>query len=138
MFKNNCYGDFNIDLLKIETPNSNQEYYNLLCSYRFLPQIIQPTRVVVNHSPSLTDSIFTDNIHDEITSGNIFLTVVKCAICSYSCSCSRNLLGSYYPIVIIIYIFEKLSVDVCRLKTMFYPTLPHKSCTDKICGMVPN
>ena len=36
-------GDFNIDLLKIETLNSNQEYYNLLCSYGFLPQIIQPT-----------------------------------------------------------------------------------------------
>ena len=49
-------GDFNIDLLKIETLNSNQEYYNLLCSYGFLPQIIQPTRVVVNQSP-LIDNI---------------------------------------------------------------------------------
>ena len=67
-------GDFNIDLLKIETLNSNQEYYNLLCSYGFLPQIIKPTRVVVNHSPSLIDNIFTNNINDEITSGNIFLT----------------------------------------------------------------
>ena len=65
-------GDFNIDLLKIETLNSNQEYYNLLCSYVFLPQIIQPTRMVVNQSP--LNNIFTNNINDEITSGNIFLT----------------------------------------------------------------
>ena len=36
-------GDFNIDLLKIESINSNQEYYNLPCSYGLLPQIIQPT-----------------------------------------------------------------------------------------------
>ena len=43
-------GDFNIDLLKIETMNSNQEYYNLLCN-GFLPQVIQPTIVVVNQSP---------------------------------------------------------------------------------------
>ena len=65
-------GDFNIDLLKIETLNSNQEYYNLLCSYGFLPQIIQPTRVVVNQSPSLINNIFTNNINAEIRSGNIF------------------------------------------------------------------
>ena len=67
-------GYFNIDLLKIETLNSNQEYYNLLCSYGYLPQIIQLTRVVVNQSPSLIDNIFTNNINDEITNGNIFLT----------------------------------------------------------------
>ena len=68
-------GDFNIDLLKIETMNSNQEYYNLLCSYGFLPQVIQPTRVVVNQSPSLIDNIFSNNISDEIISGNIYLTL---------------------------------------------------------------
>ena len=66
-------GDFNIDLLKIES--INQEYYNLLCSYGLLPQIIQPTRVVENQSPSLIDNIFTNNISDEITGGNIYLTL---------------------------------------------------------------
>ena len=65
---------FNIDLLKIESINSNQEYYNLLCSYGLLPQIIQPTRVVENQSPSLIDNIFTNNISDKITGGNIYLT----------------------------------------------------------------
>ena len=68
-------GDFKIDILKIETTNSNQEYYNLLCSYGLLPQIIQPTRVVEHQSPSLIDNIFTNNLNDEITSGNIYLTL---------------------------------------------------------------
>ena len=67
-------GDFNIDLLKIESINSNQEYYNLLCSYG-LPQIIQLTRMVENQSPSLIDNIFTNNISEEITGGNIYLTI---------------------------------------------------------------
>ena len=63
--------DFNIDLLKIGSINSNQEYYNLLCSYGLLPQVIQPTRVVENRFPSLIDNIFTNNITD----GNIYLTL---------------------------------------------------------------
>ena len=68
-------GDYNIDLLKIETIHSNQEYYNLLCSYGFLPQILQTTTVVENQSPSLIDNIFTNDINDEITGGNIYLTL---------------------------------------------------------------
>ena len=68
-------GDFNINLLKIESINSNQKYYNLLCSYGLLSQIIQPMRVVKNQSPSLIDNIFTNNISDEITGGNIYLTL---------------------------------------------------------------
>ena len=50
-------GDFNIDLLKIETIHSDQEYYNILCSYGFLPQTIQPKSGW--ESPSLIDNIFT-------------------------------------------------------------------------------
>ena len=68
-------GDFNIDLLKIESINSNQEYYNLLCSYGLLPQIIQPTRLVENQSPSLIDNTFRNNISEEITGGNMYLTL---------------------------------------------------------------
>ena len=58
-------GDYNIDLLKTESINSNQEYYNLICSYGFLPQIIQPTRVVKT-KPPLIDNIFTNNISDDL------------------------------------------------------------------------
>ena len=68
-------GDFNIDLLKIEEVNNYQLYYNLLCSYGFLPLIVQPTRVVENQRPSLIDNIFCNNLSEEINSGNIYLTL---------------------------------------------------------------
>ena len=67
-------GDFNIDLLKIEDNHSYHEFYNLLCSYGFLPKIIQPSRVTENES-SLIDNIFTNNLKDNSTSGNILLTL---------------------------------------------------------------
>ena len=57
-------GDFNIDLLKLEKVNNYQMYYNMLCSYGFLPQ-----------TPSLIDSIFCNNLSDDIISGNIYLTL---------------------------------------------------------------
>ena len=68
-------GDFNIDLLKLEDGNKYLTYYNLLCSYGFLPLIIHPTRVVDNNIPSIIDNIFSNNLSDEITSGNIYLTL---------------------------------------------------------------
>ena len=50
-------------------------FYNLLCCHGFLPLIIHPTRVVNNQEPSLIDNIFSNNIADEIISGNIYLTL---------------------------------------------------------------
>ena len=55
--------------------NNYQLYHNLICSFGFLPLIIQPTRVVDNQTPSLIDNIFSNNLSDEITSGNIYLTL---------------------------------------------------------------
>ena len=63
--------NFNIDLLKTESINYNQEYYSLLCSYGFLPQFNLLEWLKINH---LVDNIFTNNTSDEITSGNIYLT----------------------------------------------------------------
>ena len=68
-------GDFNIDLLKIDDINSYLEFYNLLSSYSLLPLIIHPTRVVDGQEPSLIDNIFSNNVSDEIISGNIYLTL---------------------------------------------------------------
>ena len=68
-------GDFNIDLLKVDEINNYQLYYNLICSFGFLPLITQPTRVVENQTPSLIDNIFCNNLADEIISGNIYLTL---------------------------------------------------------------
>ena len=46
----------------------------MLCSYGFLPNIIQPTCVTENTS-SLIDNIFSNNIIDDTKSGNILLTL---------------------------------------------------------------
>ena len=67
-------GDFNIDLLQIETNNRHQQLYNMLCSYGCLPKIIQPTPVT-EHTSSLTDNIFSNNNIDDTKSGNILLTL---------------------------------------------------------------
>ena len=38
-------GDFNIDLLKVEQENNNNNFLHILGCSMFLPQIIVPTRV---------------------------------------------------------------------------------------------
>ena len=70
-------GDFNFYLLKLENIQVCQDFYNLLCSYGFLPKIIQPSRITEYHTSNyLTlDNIFSNNLSDEIKSGNIFLTL---------------------------------------------------------------
>ena len=68
-------GDFNIDLLKLDDELKCLKFYNLLCSFGFLPLIIHPSRVVDNQEPSLIDNIFSNNISHEINSGNIYLTL---------------------------------------------------------------
>ena len=51
------------------------EFYTLLNSHGLLPFIIQPSRVVNNQVPSLLDNIYSTNISDAVTSGNIYLTL---------------------------------------------------------------
>ena len=65
--------DFNFDLLKTETDTNTQNFYDSMCSYGTLPQIIQPTRVTPN-TATIIDNIFTNNITDDIICGNILLT----------------------------------------------------------------
>ena len=50
-------GDFNIDLLKINSNSNYLSFYNLLNSYAILPFIIHPTRVVEGQVPSLIENI---------------------------------------------------------------------------------
>ena len=70
-------GDFNLDLLKVDEINNYQLYFNLICSFGFLPLIIQPTRVVDIQTSSLIDNIFCNNLSDEIISVNIYVTLSK-------------------------------------------------------------
>ena len=68
-------GDFNIDLLKMNDFPTYLEFYTLLNSHGLLPFIVQPSRVVSNQVPSLIDNIFSTNISDAVSSGNIYLTL---------------------------------------------------------------
>ena len=63
-------GDFNIDLLKMDSNKNYKYFYDLMCSYGFSPKIIHPTRVTTN-SATLIDNIFTNNLENDIKSGNI-------------------------------------------------------------------
>ena len=61
-------GDFNIDLLKIETVNSVSNFFNYLSSNFFAPYILQPSRPI---SKSLIDNIFLNTIDYNSFSGNL-------------------------------------------------------------------
>ena len=67
-------GDFNFDLLKSDTNKFTQHFFDQLCSYGLLPNILQPTRVTVN-TATVIDNIFSNNIQDDIICGNILLTL---------------------------------------------------------------
>ena len=67
-------GDFNFNLLQIDSDHFTQYFFNLLCSYGLLQHILQPTRVTDNTS-TIIDNIFSNNLQDDIISGNILLTL---------------------------------------------------------------
>ena len=51
-------GDYNIDLLKINTKDHYNTFYNNLTAAGYLPRISLPTRIT-NHSATLIDNIFS-------------------------------------------------------------------------------
>ena len=63
-------GDFNSDLLKLDKVKNYKKFYELMCSYGFLPQILQPTRIQ-GDSATIIDNIFTNTCGRKIHSGNI-------------------------------------------------------------------
>ena len=63
-------GDFNIDLLKYENCKSSQTLLQCMQSFSMLPTIDKPTRVY-GSSATLIDNIFTNNLTNNISSGNI-------------------------------------------------------------------
>ena len=62
-------GDFNYDILKYEKNSS--EFLNLMYSNFLRPYILEPTRIVANNRPSITDNIFINTIDKKTDSGNI-------------------------------------------------------------------
>ena len=63
-------GDFNIDLLKIDTHADSKFFINSSGSCFFKPQIFQPTRIT-DHSATLIDNIFLNSIEHFIIRGNL-------------------------------------------------------------------
>ena len=63
-------GDFNSDILKIDSHNNYKLFYELMSSYGFMPFISLPTRIC-GDSATIVDNIFTNNMTNKIVSGNI-------------------------------------------------------------------
>ena len=51
-------GDFNINLLNIDSDDYTESFLNLLLSSFFQPHILQPSEIVNHSKPSLIDNIF--------------------------------------------------------------------------------
>ena len=63
-------GDFNVDLLRIDSHPGSENFINTLGSFFFQPHILQLTRVT-DHSSTLIDNIFFNSIEHFIISGNL-------------------------------------------------------------------
>ena len=68
-------GDFNIDLLKIDSDENINNYYNILISNLFIPHITLPTRITPR-SKTLIDNIFSnDSNFAQGVSGNFTFSI---------------------------------------------------------------
>ena len=66
-------GDFNIDLLKCDTIQNNEDFLQTNFSSFYKPTIVRPTRITP-HSKTLIDNIFTNTL-ENFSSGNIRTSV---------------------------------------------------------------
>ena len=67
-------GDFNADLLKIDSHDDSNYFYNVLTSQSFRPLILQPTRVTAT-SATLIDNIFINDMAISSSGGNITTSI---------------------------------------------------------------
>ena len=65
-------GDFNVDLLKSNSHNQSNEFYNSMSSNFFTPFILQPTRL---HSKTLIDNVFFNSLEYQSVSGNLLIEI---------------------------------------------------------------
>ena len=63
-------GDFNINLLNIESDKLVSNFYNLMTSCYFVPFILQPNRIA-KKSKTLIDNIFMNSLEYDTFSGNL-------------------------------------------------------------------
>ena len=67
-------GDFNIDLLKINSDNRTNEYFDILTENNFMPLITIPTRITAS-SKTLIDNILHNRFNPDIKSGNLTVSI---------------------------------------------------------------
>ena len=67
-------GDFNIDLLKLNSNHFTNEYYNQITNINFIPLITLPTRIA-SKSKTLIDNILFNQFSPGIVSGNINVSI---------------------------------------------------------------
>jgi len=74
--KKDCYlmGDYNIDLLKINTQNNTKDFLDNMTASGFVPLISKPTRIT-EHSATLIDNIFSNNNIEHGESGILITDV---------------------------------------------------------------
>ena len=65
-------GDFNVNLLRINSHIESNEFYNSLTSHFFTPYILEPTRL---HSKTLIDNIFFNSLMYQSISGNLLIGI---------------------------------------------------------------
>lgn len=63
-------GDFNLDLLKLESHPVTDNFLNILGTYFFQPYILQPTRIT-DHSETLIGNLFFNSIKHFTIGGNV-------------------------------------------------------------------
>ena len=71
-------GDYNIDLLKVDSDSETCDFYDLLSSNGFRPLILQPTRMTVRNgklSATLIDNIFINALETNSIGGNITVSI---------------------------------------------------------------
>jgi endonuclease/exonuclease/phosphatase family metal-dependent hydrolase len=66
-----CYlaGDFNMNLLHLETKPEIENYFDVMTNQNFTPLITYPTRIT-SKSKTLIDNIFFNEFSSDIVSGN--------------------------------------------------------------------
>ena len=66
-------GDFDLDLLKYQKHNYNNDFLDTMFSHCFIPLINRPTRIT-SHTATLIDNIFVNNPSDiqQLTNGILF------------------------------------------------------------------
>ena len=67
-------GDFNIDLLKVDTDRSIHEYLEFIYSYSILPTIYKPTRITAT-TATIIDNILTNN--EDVMQSTILVTDIS-------------------------------------------------------------